>query len=81
MSVYEIEVKLFPNPTTGAFTANYERGLQISAYDIFGRVVYQSTDLPVSQSITVDLGLYPKGVYFVRIKLDEEIISRKIILQ
>ena len=52
------EITIYPNPTTGIFTVQGER--EIEVYDLFGRLVLRSNK---SQ---IDMGSYPKGIYIVR---------------
>ena len=81
MEVYpKIEVKISPNPSTGIFTITSSEQFQFSVYDIFGWEVYKSTQ-QINQSSTLDLSSQPKGIYFVRVKSNERIVSKKIILQ
>ena len=78
---YKEGIVISPNPSTGIFTFNFTEQFQFSVHDIFGREVYQSFGHPISQSTTLDLSSYPKGIYFVKLKINEGIVSRKIILQ
>ena len=77
--------KIFPNPSPGIFTINSSdpstllRVTTIEVYDVFGREIFQSTNL--SQATTLDLTSYPKGIYFVRGNANDKMFSRKIILQ
>jgi hypothetical protein len=73
-------IKLSPNPSTGIFNINSPEKLQYSVHDVLGREIFQTVTPPV-QSTTLDLSIYPKGIYFVVGKFEEKIFSRKIILQ
>ena len=77
----ENTVLISPNPSAGVVKIESQEKAKFSIYDIFGREVYQSTDYPTAQSTTVDLSSQPKGIYFVRAKFKDGIVSRKIILQ
>lgn len=75
----DFDFKIFPNPSTGIFSINFFEKFQFSVYDIYGREVFQSKSL--NQSATLDMSLYPKGIYFVRGKSNDKIFSRKIVLK
>ncbi|MFI5164343.1 MAG: T9SS type A sorting domain-containing protein, partial [Bacteroidia bacterium] len=83
---FENNFNISPNPSTGIFTINSSdpstslRVTDVEVYDVFGREVYQSKNPPI-QSRTLDLSSYPKGIYFLRIKENEKMFSRKIVLQ
>jgi hypothetical protein len=76
---------IYPNPATQAFTVDIGYDLSsgsVEVYDINGKVIWQKRDLTGSGKQTVDLGEYPKGVYFVRVKdKGKEVFSKKVLLQ
>jgi len=75
----DVSINISPNPSTGIFTINSSEKFQYFIYDVFSREVFQETKL--IQSAILDLSSYSKGIYFVRIKSNEKIVARKIILQ
>ena len=77
----EFSFSVSPNPSTGIFTLTSSEQFQFSVLDIFGREVYQSPNHPITQSTTVDLSSQAKGIYIIRAKIKEGIVSKKIILQ
>ena len=73
-------LSLYPNPTTGSITIDLEEtksNLNLSLTNALGQVVltknYRSTN-----HINIDLDT-PKGVYFLRLEVDGEVITKKII--
>lgn len=50
-------------------------------YDVTGRLVdsFPLTNQPIN-SVTLKAENYPSGIYFVRLKTDEYIITKKLIL-
>lgn len=76
------QILVYPNPTPGRLSVNND-GINIKAIEIYsslGKGIYKSTNVPVNQS-TIDLSNQPKGIYFVKIYMGEEIYSEKIVIQ
>jgi hypothetical protein len=73
------QFELSPNPSTGLIAINSSEKFQYSVYDVFGRLVLESTD--INQRTFLNLSGYPKGIYFVRGKAGGNFFSKKIILQ
>jgi hypothetical protein len=71
----EIQVKLFPNPTTGIMTIQ-----PASSAVLFNSLGLQILNVKgESQEIQLDLTNYPSGVYFVRVQTDAGAVTRKIV--
>jgi len=72
-------IKIYPNPTTGAF--RIENGAfkieNIEIFDVFGRVV-EVAHSPLWGDFG---GLYPSGIYFVRITTKDSVIVKKVVKQ
>jgi ligand-binding sensor domain-containing protein len=63
--------RIFPNPTTGTFTIQFELGssetLDLSIIDIYGKIVYTEQEIsfaPGPNEFTVDLSALQDGNYF-----------------
>ena len=78
----ETSVRLFPNPTTNGIVtldiANLSGKTAITVYDIIGNNIF-STETSSAQQL-IDLSNQANGSYFVSIKNDKEVITKKIIL-
>jgi hypothetical protein len=72
-------IKLYPNPTIGKLTIEFDNTLQksISLIDITGRVILNETT-NISK-FNYNLSDMAKGVYFVSIKMNNEIQTFKVI--
>lgn len=79
----ETTVGLFPNPTTnGIFTldlTNLSGKTTITVYDIIGNVIF-SNEISSQTKQLIDLSNYANGSYFVSIKNDKVVITKKIIV-
>lgn len=76
----------FPNPNTGVFTFSLRdvSNDQISYVitDLNGHVLIEQNAVPRSANREkIDISEFPKGIYFLRINYDREIIIQKIIHQ
>ena len=67
--------KVFPNPTNGAFTIqlkNQIQAVEVSVYDITGRIVHQ--EISNQEIINPDLQL-KTGAYLIRLTSNNEVIG------
>jgi len=84
----DYNVNLFPNPTKGKLiveiTGNLNEAFELNIISIHGQNVY-SESIPriTGNEFTkeLDLSVYPKGVYFIRLVNINSTIVRKIIVQ
>ncbi len=72
---------LYPNPTNGQFqlTIDNKQLVEIYIYDIFGRLIYQSSIF--NNQSTIDIAQNAKGIYLVKVIQGEEIHIKKLIHQ
>lgn len=75
-------VSIFPNPTTNGIVsldiANLSGKTTITVYDIIGNAIFSTETSSAKQLI--DLSNQASGSYFVSIKNDKEVITKKIIV-
>jgi hypothetical protein len=83
----EIGLRIFPNPTTDASTLNFRltqaSSVEMEVYNSMGsRVLSQNpgTIRPGEHSLTFDGSGLPGGTYFVKLNVDGQMTSRKILL-
>jgi hypothetical protein len=78
---------IYPNPGKGLFavrlpvTANVKAELKVT--DATGKLVYHQTDVAVTPGGQIDLNLtnLPDGVYSLKVMVDENVHSSKLIIQ
>ena len=75
----DVEIAVYPNPTSGEFTVKYEGLKHISVVNPVGQIVYD-TDVD-SDQINVDLSGMIKGVYIVQIEANNNMAIKKIIIK
>ncbi|MDF2438807.1 MAG: Ig domain protein group 2 domain protein [Bacteroidota bacterium] len=69
-----------PNPSSGIFNLNLNNAskAQITVFDITGKKILQKETSVAQQSI--DLSAQPDGSYFITVKTDKELTTKKIII-
>ena len=76
---------IFPNPGNGLFTINLNHArpddITIDVYNILGKNILQYPAGVINDQIILDLTSRENGIYFVRIKNGDAIITRKIAVQ
>jgi len=70
---------IFPNPSSGIVHIRSNKPIEkLLVYNSIGVVV---KNIEFNQpDLTIDLSLYPKGVYFVKIIIDNKVFSNKVFL-
>ena len=78
---HEINVSVYPNPTTGLFRIqNTGSKIQsVEVYDVFGKLI-SSTEVN-DNDVTIDVSNYTKGVYFTRIRTENGTVTKKVVKQ
>ncbi len=82
----QVEVKLFPNPSSGKFTIyvtspgqeNPLIGLEI--FNVVGERLYATSSMHEPTPMDIDIPQVPDGIYAVKIYLREKIITHKLII-
>jgi len=80
--VFEDNVQIFPNPSSGIFTIQTTNGEQLSGIEVFnafGEQVYQIDGLEMME-IAIDLSTNSRGIYFLKLTVNGKKYSRKIVL-
>ncbi|MCF8229439.1 MAG: T9SS type A sorting domain-containing protein [Bacteroidales bacterium] len=77
-------IKLFPNPTTGAFTLeflnlDYDHAI-VKVYDLGGNLVQNLESTNSKNTLSIDIEDQPEGVYYLNIKVDDDIFIDKVSL-
>lgn len=79
---------VFPNPTAGEFKLvlsdnDLAKNAQVLIYNVLGELVYENSFLFGQNQDGVDLNLSheSKGVYFLRVKSEGNMVCKKIVVQ
>jgi len=80
-------INIFPNPNPGQFTMeihleNAATSLYLQIYDLAGKIVFESRELPDGKHFRKDLDVnhLQKGVYFIRITGKDRVGVKQIII-
>ena len=73
-------VNVYPNPTNTVFTISLEnrKSGRVNIIDLSGKVL--ETQQMLSGNLIVDISAYPKGMYFLRIALEDKVVLRKLVV-
>jgi len=76
---------LYPNPTKGSFTIQFKdlaNSFSVEVFDVTGKTIYENNyDQSANLSQVINLDNATSGVYFVNIKSDKGIVTKKLIIQ
>ena len=86
IKMHDISVSVFPNPNTGRFTikvnSKKSERLQLMIFNGLGSLVAQEQiDGSGNISRDIDLGHLSKGMYYLRLQSDKDVVMKKIIIQ
>jgi len=77
--------QIYPNPTTGKFivsnTNHQSPTTNICIYNVLGEKVYATSNFKQQTSYEIDLSNSPKGIYFVKIYVEEKFYTEKMVIQ
>ncbi len=75
-------IKIYPNPSNGKFNMELEQAnnINISVVDMSGRIVYNK-DLVNESFMEMDLSDFKKGIYILKLNIDNQEVTSKIVIQ
>ncbi len=79
-NINEIQFKLYPNPTSGNVIVDINAASDISIMlrNSLGQLLINNKIIEQNQA-EIDLSSYKSGIYFLRIEIDNQLITRKIL--
>jgi len=79
------QFSIYPNPNKGSFTLEFKElanSFSIEVFDISGKVIYENNyDQSANLVQEINLNKPASGVYFVNIKSDKGLVTKKLIVQ
>jgi hypothetical protein len=81
-----INMEVFPNPSSGDVQINYtlpvHQKLELAIYDLQGKLIEQrNIGEQGSGSYTQQWHATTKGVYLIKLSTDQQVISKKVVIQ
>jgi len=79
------KIALFPNPTNGEITIEFDldkqQKVEVNLYDVSGRLVLPTNNYTTKNDrVQMNLNTLAKGVYLARIRVEDGVLVRKIVL-
>jgi len=76
-------VEVYPNPSSSVFIIKDEKLdiIDVDVYNVYGECVYQTSNQAINKLATIDLSKDAKGIYFLQIKSQQGIVSKKILIE
>lgn len=71
-------ISIYPNPSNGIFTIQSADIVNITIFDVSGKIVYKNNNITQTN---VDLSKNQKGIYFIEFKNNNISINHKIIIK
>ena len=72
-------ILVYPNPSNGIVNLSSEKTIEnLSVYSSIGQLII--SNLPNTKNLQIDLSKHSKGIYYINIKTNQSVISKKIII-
>ena len=78
-NISNINVSIYPNPSTGKFTIKGLEIQKIEIFDITGKLIYKTFVNEIEQ--VIDVSYCPKGIYFVKVITLNEVANTRLIIK
>jgi hypothetical protein len=78
----DMGVSIFPNPSNGIITIQFDSEIDeavVVIYDLVGRILYHKNI--ITNSFMIDISDKAKGVYILKIEIENKLITSKLIVE
>lgn len=72
------QIEVFPNPSNGIITIKLKGTTILSIYNSIGKLILNKT---ISNSTTIDLSQYGKGLYYIKTNSESNFSNKKVVIQ
>jgi alpha-tubulin suppressor-like RCC1 family protein len=74
-------LSVYPNPSNGIFNVeSTEKILAVEIYNVLGAKVYHQ-QIANASNLQIDLSSHAKGVYFIKVQSEKEVLTQKIVIE
>jgi hypothetical protein len=81
----ENQFSLYPNPNKGSFTIEFKElanSFSVEVFDITGKTIYENNyDQSSNLLQLINLDNVTSGVYFINVKSDKGLVTKKLVIQ
>jgi hypothetical protein len=75
-------ITVYPNPSKSKFTINAKNNVNaIEIYNLQGKRIYTDYNFDLQNSKEIDLSVYAKGIYILKVFNGSKVFTRKVIVQ
>jgi len=82
-TLFQNSFLVYPNPFENEINISFEnivnKGLTLNLVDIFGRIVFEKSELQAAQTLKITLADLPKGFYLLQIQQNNSMANYKLI--
>ena len=81
-NIFSSSINIFPSPSNGEFVINMEENYSakdFTIYNVRGKQIEKI--ISRSESTSIDLAKYPKGIYFLKISFGEKTAIKKVVIE
>ncbi len=81
----ENQFSIYPNPNKGSFTIEFKElanSFSVEVYDVTGKTIYENNyDQSANPSQMINLDNVNRGIYFINVKSDKGLVTKKLVIQ
>ena len=73
-------LEIFPNPTSGMFTAMSNFDGRVDVIDVTGQLVHEGVNVKANSTVELELNNVSSGIYFVRLINNDAVVTKRLVL-
>jgi hypothetical protein len=81
----ENQFSIYPNPNKGSFTIEFKElanSFSVEVYDVTGKTIYENNyDQSANLSQMINLDNVNSGIYFINVKSDKGLVTKKLVIE
>jgi hypothetical protein len=81
----ENQFSIYPNPNKGSFTIEFKElanSFSVEVFDVTGKTIYENNyDQSANPSQMINLDNVNRGIYFINVKSDKGLVTKKLVIE